>query len=167
MAVCRIGFGTDRHRLGPGDGLRVGGVTVPAAQRALAHSDGDVLLHALTDALLGAIAAGDIGTLFPDDREENRDRDSADFVQAAWARVRDAGLVLGNLDMVVHLQQPRLSPHRPAIVARVAELLDADPARVSFKAKSGEGVGPVGTGAVETPTLCHETYVETTNHETS
>ena len=110
------------------------------------HSDADVLLHAITDALLGAAALGDIGELFPDTAEENRGRDSADMLRRAWQQVQARGYELVNLDCIIFAQQPKLVAVKSAIRQRVAELLGADAGNVGLKAKTGEHVGPVGRG---------------------
>jgi 2-C-methyl-D-erythritol 2,4-cyclodiphosphate synthase len=108
------------------------------------HSDADVLLHALTDALLGAAAAGDIGELFPDSDPANRGRDSAEFVAAARAQVAAAGWSVANVDAVVHAERPKLGPHKVAMRQRIAALLGIAADQVGVKAKTGEQVGPVG-----------------------
>jgi 2-C-methyl-D-erythritol 2,4-cyclodiphosphate synthase len=108
------------------------------------HSDADVLLHAITDALLGAAALGDIGRMFPDTEEANRGRDSAEMLSLAYGAVAEAGWQLGNLDAIVFAQRPRLADHREAIRRRLAEILDVEIDAVSLKAKTGERVGPVG-----------------------
>ncbi|WP_428308900.1 2-C-methyl-D-erythritol 2,4-cyclodiphosphate synthase [Lacipirellula sp.] len=140
----RIGLGEDSHRLAPGGPLRLGGLDVPHDRHAVGHSDADVLLHAVTDALLGAAGLPDIGVLFPNTEEVNRGRDSADMLRLAYDRVVSAGYRLANLDAVVHAQRPKLSPHKAAIVDRVAAILGVEPSQVNVKAKTGEGVGPVG-----------------------
>jgi 2-C-methyl-D-erythritol 2,4-cyclodiphosphate synthase len=142
--TIRIGLGHDTHRLGPGTGLVIGGVTIPHDRRALGHSDADVLLHAITDALLGAAALGDIGELFPDTDPANRDRDSAEMLRLAAERVAAAGFLVVNLDCVIFAQRPKILPHRAAIRSRVADILAIDPDSVWLKAKTGEGVGPIG-----------------------
>lgn len=138
-----VGIGSDSHRLEPGDGLRLGGVFVPCRFRAVAHSDGDALLHALADALLGTIGDADIGDLFPP-TAENRNRASADFVREARRRVTAAGRRVGNVDTVIRLEEPKLGPFKDAIRRSLADLLEIDPARVGMKAKTAEGLGPVG-----------------------
>jgi 2-C-methyl-D-erythritol 2,4-cyclodiphosphate synthase len=143
--MFRVGIGHDTHRLVPGDGLVIGGVTLRHDRRALGHSDADVLLHAITDALLGAAALGDIGEMFPDDDPANRGRDSGDMLRAARDRAVAAGWRIVNLDCVVFAQRPKLLPHRPAIRRRIAEVLGVDESAVWLKAKTGEGVGPIGT----------------------
>lgn len=144
----RIGLGYDSHRLGRGGPLRIGGIDIgdDSAEHfhAIGHSDADVLLHALTDALLGAIAAADIGRLFPDDADVNRDRDSSEFVTAALAKVHDAGYEIGNLDAVILAQQPKMAPHIDAMRQRIADLLGCPMDAVGLKAKTGEGVDAVG-----------------------
>ena len=143
--MFRVGLGHDTHRLVPGDGLVIGGITIQHDRRAQGHSDADVLLHAITDALLGAAALGDIGELFPDDDPANRGRDSADMLRAAHDRVAAAGWRIANLDCVIFAQRPKILPHRPAIRRRIAAVLGIDESAVWLKAKTGEGVGPIGT----------------------
>lgn len=140
----RIGLGHDTHRLAEGGPLRVGGVTIQHGKHLVGHSDADVMLHAITDALLGAAAMGDIGEMFPDTNESNRGRDSAEMLAAALARVRAAGYRVVNLDCTLFAQRPKFTPHKPAIRQRLAELLGIDLGCVNVKAKTGEGVGPVG-----------------------
>jgi len=140
----RVGLGHDTHRLGPGERLLVGGIAIPHDKAALGHSDADVLLHAITDALLGAAGLGDIGELFPDTDPANRGRDSAGMLEAAAERLAAAGWRIGNLDCVIFAQRPKILPHRPAIRRRIAEILDLDESAVWLKAKTGEGVGPIG-----------------------
>ncbi|MDR0867993.1 MAG: 2-C-methyl-D-erythritol 2,4-cyclodiphosphate synthase [Planctomycetota bacterium] len=145
--MTRIGFGEDLHALDrAGDHLWLGGVRLPAPFAAVAHSDGDVLLHALADAIFGALAAGDLGEHFPDAAPENRGRASRDFLAAAAALMRERGYQIGNLDATVHLEKPRLSPHKSAIAANIAQLLGVAPSAVSVKAKTGEGLDAVGRG---------------------
>ena len=142
--MFRIGLGHDTHRLGPGDALLIGGLAIPHDRQALGHSDADVLLHAITDALLGAAALGDIGEMFPDDDAVNKGRDSAEMLQAALARVTAAGWRVVNLDCVIFAQRPKILPHRQRIRERVAGILGIDVERVWLKAKTGESVGPIG-----------------------
>ena len=117
---------------------------MPHDRHSIGHSDADVLLHAITDALLGAAGLPDIGVLFPNTEEANRGRDSADMLRLAYDCVTAAGYRLANLDAVVHAQRPKLSPHKTAIVDRVAAILGVEPNQLNVKAKTGEGVGPVG-----------------------
>ena len=140
----RIGLGHDTHRLQPGGPLRLGGIDVPHDHSPVGHSDADALLHAVTDALLGAVALGDIGELFPDTDPANRGRDSADMLARAYAEVQRAGYAIVNLDAIVFAQRPKLSPYKVAMRERIAEILQIDIEQVSVKAKTGEHVGPVG-----------------------
>jgi 2-C-methyl-D-erythritol 2,4-cyclodiphosphate synthase len=140
----RVGIGHDTHRLEPGEGLRLGGIDIAHDRRAIGHSDADVLLHAVTDALLGAAALGDIGEMFPDTDETNRGRDSAEMLAIAHSRVREAGYRVVNIDCIVFAERPKLAPHKENIQKRVAQLLEIDAANVGLKAKTGEHVGPVG-----------------------
>ena len=140
----RIGLGHDTHRLEPGGPLLLGGVSIPHDAQAVGHSDADVLLHAVTDAILGAAALGDIGEMFPDDDEANRGRDSKQMLAAAMGRVSQAGYRVVNIDCVVMAQRPKIGPHREAIRRSIAEVLGIKPDQVSVKAKTGEGVGPIG-----------------------
>lgn len=142
----RIGLGEDSHRLAPGGPLRLGGVDVPHDHHAVGHSDADALLHAVTDALLGAAGLPDIGQLFPNTDPKNQGRDSAEFLRLAYHSVQQAGYRLVNLDCVVAAERPKLAPHKGAIRERIAALLGVDAGRVGLKAKTGEGVGPVGHG---------------------
>jgi len=140
----RIGLGYDIHRLEAGDGIMLAGVRVPCAYRVIAHSDGDVVLHALCDALLGAVAAGDLGEHFPDTDAAHRGRDSAEFVAHVLALPALAGWRLGNIDVNIIAQAPRLEAHKPALRARLAHLLGLPGDRVSVKARSNEGMDAVG-----------------------
>jgi 2-C-methyl-D-erythritol 2,4-cyclodiphosphate synthase len=140
----RVGIGHDTHRLTDGGPLRLGGVDIPHDRRCLGHSDADVLLHAITDALLGAASLGDIGELFPDTDPANRGRDSGEMLRLARERVAAAGYAIVNVDCIVFAQTPKLSPYKDQIRARVAELLNIAPDCVGMKAKTGEHVGPVG-----------------------
>ncbi|HEY4312014.1 MAG TPA: 2-C-methyl-D-erythritol 2,4-cyclodiphosphate synthase [Pirellulales bacterium] len=140
----RVGIGHDTHRLVPGGPLRLGGIDVPHELGAFGHSDADVLLHAVTDALLGASSLGDIGELFPDTDPANRGRDSADMLTVAYQRVQAAGYRIVNLDCIVFAQRPKLSPYKETIRQRLATLLSIPADCVGLKAKTGEAVGPVG-----------------------
>lgn len=140
----RTGIGYDLHRLAAGRRLVLGGIDVPHEKGFVAHSDGDVVLHALCDALLGATALGDIGELFPDSDPQWRDADSRQFVNEALRRVHAAGFVVENADVVIHAEKPKLSSLKPRIRAAVAALLGVAPAAVSVKAKTNEGVDAVG-----------------------
>ncbi len=142
----RIGEGWDVHALVTGRPLVIGGVTIPHSHGLLGHSDADVLLHAITDALLGAAALGDIGRHFPDTDERFRGADSGALLAEAARRVRAAGFEIGNVDSTVVAQAPRLAPHIDAMCARIAVVLGVDAAQVNVKAKTAEKLGPVGEG---------------------
>ena len=142
----RIGSGVDFHQLVEGRELWIGGVKIPHEKGALGHSDADVLLHAITDALLGAAGLGDIGEMFPDTAAENAGRDSGDLLTLAWQTVQQAGYQIVNLDCIVFAQRPKLSEFKPVIARRIADLLKIDPGQVGVKAKTGEKVGPIGRG---------------------
>lgn len=144
----RVGLGHDSHRLADGGPLRLGGVTIPWHRHLVGHSDADVLLHAVTDALLGAAALGDIGELFPDSRDENRGRDSSEMLQKAWHSVRQAGWHIVNIDCIVFAEQPKLGPYKQQMAQHIARLLEISPSQVAVKAKTGEKVGPVGEGTI-------------------
>lgn len=140
----RIGLGEDTHRTAPGGPLTIGGVQIPHDKHLEGHSDADVLLHAVTDALLGAAALPDIGELFPNTDEENKNRNSADFLREAYKKVTAAGYKLVNLDCVVAAQSPKLSPYKEAMRHSIAGILGVNPLDIGLKAKTGESVGPVG-----------------------
>ena len=137
----RIGYGWDSHEFKRGVPLKIGGVKLPHDCGLAGHSDGDVLLHALTDALLGAVAAGDIGSHFPPSDKKWKGADSAAFVQHALKRVTSAGYTVANVDSTLILAAPRIGPHARAIQARIAELLRIPKSNVGIKAKTPEGVG--------------------------
>ena len=142
----RIGEGWDIHQLVAGRKLVLGGVEVPHITGLLGHSDADVLLHAITDALLGAAGLGDIGRHFPDTDAQFRGADSAVLLAEAARRVRAEGWQIGNVDSTVIAQAPKLAPHIPAMCARIAEVLGIDVSQVNVKAKTAEKLGPVGEG---------------------
>ncbi len=142
----RIGEGWDVHALVPGRPLRIGGVTIPHPVGLLGHSDADVLLHAITDAVLGAAGLGDIGSHFPDTDAAFRGADSARLLAEAVRRVRQEGWQIGNVDSTVIAQAPRLAPHREAMAAVIAQALGIGRECVNVKAKTAEKLGPVGQG---------------------
>ena len=142
--VARVGIGHDTHRLRPGGPIRLGGIDIPSDSEMVGHSDADVLLHAVTDALLGAAGLGDIGEMFPDTAAENRGRDSAEMLRVAKRAITVAGWEIANLDCIVHAERPKLGPLKQVIRGRLAEILEIAPEQVSVKAKTGERVGPVG-----------------------
>ena len=142
----RIGHGFDLHRLEPGRELVIGGVRIEHDRGCAAHSDGDVVYHAVTDAILGALGQDDIGVLFPDDDPRWAGADSRVFVDEAARRMRDAGWAVGNLDVTVILQQPKLSPHKLMIRGNLAGLLGCEPSLVNVKGKTHEKVDAIGEG---------------------
>ncbi len=138
----RIGFGEDAHRLEAGRPLIIGGVEVESERGAVAHSDGDALLHALSDALLSSLALGDIGLYFPPSNPEFKDLNSADIVQQVLDLLRERGLTIGNVAIVVTLDKPKLGPYREQIQRSVADLLSVDPQNVGVGFKTSEGLSP-------------------------
>ncbi len=149
MAVdIRTGLGHDTHRIASGGPLRLGGVDIDVDFHLVGHSDADVLLHAITDSLLGAANLGDIGEMFPDTNDENRGKDSAVMLAAAMKRVRAAGWQVGNIDCVVLAEHPKLLPLKQQICTQIANILQVEPDQVSLKGKTGERFGEVGTGQI-------------------
>ena len=158
--VYRIGLGADRHRLVQGRPLVLGGVAIPSEVGEDGFSDGDALLHAIIDAVLGAAGLGDVGELFPPGNPRYKEASSAGLLAEAWRRVSEEGWRLENIDCVVHLERPKLLPHRSEIISSIEAILRQagckDPCgRVFVKAKTGEGLGDVGGGrAVDTQAVC-------------
>ncbi|HLL10393.1 MAG TPA: 2-C-methyl-D-erythritol 2,4-cyclodiphosphate synthase [Rubrivivax sp.] len=151
----RVGEGWDTHRLVAGRPLVLGGVSIPHSHGLLGHSDADALLHAITDALLGAAALGDIGRHFPDTDAAFKGADSHALLQAAAQRVRAAGYAIVNVDSTIVAQAPKMAPHVAAMCKRIAEALGIDSGSVNVKAKTAEGMGPVGEGAaIEARAVC-------------
>ncbi|MDQ2908009.1 MAG: 2-C-methyl-D-erythritol 2,4-cyclodiphosphate synthase [Candidatus Eremiobacteraeota bacterium] len=145
-APYRVGHGFDAHRLVAGRPFILGGVTIPYEKGPLGHSDADVLAHALSDALLGACALGDVGSHFPDSDARWKDADSMQLLAACAELARDAGYEPGNLDATVIVQAPKLAPHLEAVRARVAAVLRIETDAVSVTAKTSEGMGYTGDG---------------------
>ena len=145
---ARIGIGHDTHRLQPGGPLRIGGIDIEHDQSLVGHSDADVLLHAVTDAILGAVGLGDIGELFPDTAAENLGRDSADMLRIAVAKANDAGFRVGNLDCIIFAQAPKMSPYKKTMADCIASIVGVNETKVNVKAKTGEHVGTVGESIV-------------------
>jgi 2-C-methyl-D-erythritol 2,4-cyclodiphosphate synthase len=146
VPTFRIGEGWDVHALVEGRPLMLGGVHIPHTHGLLGHSDADVLLHAITDALLGAAALGDIGRHFSDTDAAYKDADSWVLLQKTAALVRNAGYQIGNVDCTVVAQAPKLASHMPAMCQRIANALNVELSRVNVKAKTAEKIGPVGQG---------------------
>mgnify|MGYP003348031036 FL=1 len=155
LPPLRVGEGWDTHALVVGRPLVLGGVTIPHSHGLLGHSDADALLHAITDAILGAAALGDIGRHFPDTAEAFKGADSHRLLSEAARRVREAGWQVVNVDSTIVAQAPKMAPHIPAMVLRIAEALGIDATCVNVKAKTAEKMGPVGEGrAIETRAVC-------------
>ncbi|KAF5730034.1 2C-methyl-D-erythritol 2 4-cyclodiphosphate synthase [Tripterygium wilfordii] len=140
----RVGHGFDLHRLEPGYPLIIGGINIPHDRGCEAHSDGDVLLHCVVDAILGALSLPDIGQIFPDSDPKWKGAPSSVFVQEAVRLMHDAGYEIGNLDATLILQRPKLSPHKEAIRANLSELIGADLSVINLKAKTHEKVDSLG-----------------------
>src|SRR3954469_5671420 len=145
-ASPRIGHGYDIHRLRAGGTLMVGGVMVANDIGVVAHSDGDVAIHALVDAILGALGAGDIGEMFPNSDPQWKNAASRIFLEAAMARVHQVGLEIGNVDLTVLAERPRLAPFRHEICSTLAVLMHCDKSAVNVKAGTNEGCDCVGEG---------------------
>ncbi|MDR2508473.1 MAG: 2-C-methyl-D-erythritol 2,4-cyclodiphosphate synthase [Candidatus Accumulibacter sp.] len=142
--MIRIGQGSDIHALAPERKLIIGGVEIPHERGLAGHSDADVLLHAIIDALLGAAALGDIGTHFPDNGESWRGADSRALLRATRDKLKKAGWWIINIDSTIHAQRPKMAPHIPAMIARIAADLEIAPERIGIKAKTAERLGFVG-----------------------
>jgi 2-C-methyl-D-erythritol 2,4-cyclodiphosphate synthase len=140
----RVGIGYDSHRFSPGGPMILGGCRISSDVQLLGHSDGDAVSHAVTDAILGAAALGDIGQMFADTDPANRGRDSIEMLSYAVAQVVDAGWQVGNVDITVVAERPKIAPHRDAIRATLARALRVEPSAVSVKGKTNEGMGWIG-----------------------
>jgi len=151
----RIGEGWDSHALVSGRALILGGVTIPHTHGLLGHSDADALAHAITDALFGAAAMGDIGRHFPDTDEQFRGADSLALLAEAARRVRAAGWKIANIDCTIVAEKPKMAPHVPAMRLRLGQAMTVQPDQVNIKAKTAEGMGPVGRGeSIEARAVC-------------
>ena len=147
VGETRVGIGYDSHRFGTdGHPLVIAGVRMPGDARVVAHSDGDVAAHAVTDAVLGAAGLGDIGELFPNTAAENAGRDSMEMLRLAVDRLRSSGWRVANVDVAVVAERHKVGPHRPAMRARLAEALGVAPEAVFVKGKTNEGLGWLGAG---------------------
>lgn len=154
-ASIRVGLGYDLHRLVEGRACILGGIELPHPSGPLGHSDGDAVLHAITDAVLGAAGLDDLGTLFSDKDERWKGADSGKLLREAWSQVRAAGWQLGNVDVVIITEGPRIGPHRAAMRASIAGLLGASVEQVNLRGKSVEGLGSLAGGtAVEVHAVC-------------
>lgn len=144
--TTRVGIGYDSHRFAPGGSLVLAGIRIPSEVSLVGHSDADAVAHAVTDALLGAAAAGDIGALFPDSDEANRGRDSMEMLAAACTAVRSLGYTVANVDVAVVAERPRIGPYAVLMRGNLATVLDVLIDCVSVKGKSNEGMGWIGRG---------------------
>jgi 2-C-methyl-D-erythritol 2,4-cyclodiphosphate synthase len=142
----KVGIGYDSHRFAEGGPLRLGGIPIPYAMHLAGHSDGDAVAHALTDAVLGAAALGDIGEMFSNTDPANKGRDSIEMLAAAVAQVRAAGWTVQQVDVAIIAEAPRIAEHRPAMAAVLAGALGVDPSAISIKGKTNEGMGWIGRG---------------------
>jgi len=140
----RVGIGYDIHRLEEGRKLILGGVAIEFHKGLIGHSDADAVLHAVIDALLGAAGLPDIGELYPDTDPAYQDADSRELMSDTMKRLGEKGLVVGNIDLVIHAEAPRMSPHKSRVAASIAELVGVQVGQVSVKAKTNEGMGPLG-----------------------
>ena len=151
----RIGLGRDLHRLVEGRRFLLGGVEIPSEKGELGHSDGDVLIHAIIDALLGAAGLGDIGEFYPTDDPAYKDSDSLELLKNAWDTVKKEGWQLTNLDCTIACEKPQILPYRDRICSSIANALGVDSSVIFVKGKTNEGIGPVGRGeAVEAWAVC-------------
>jgi 2-C-methyl-D-erythritol 2,4-cyclodiphosphate synthase len=144
--MLRTGIGYDSHRFALGGPLRLGGLRIPSEHRLVGHSDGDAIAHAITDAILGAAAAGDIGQMFSDTDPANRGRDSIEMLRCAVELVRERGWVVASVDVTVVAEHPKIAPHREAMREVLAAALGIDVDGVSVKGKTNEGLGWIGRG---------------------
>jgi 2-C-methyl-D-erythritol 2,4-cyclodiphosphate synthase len=144
MNANRIGHGYDVHAFTAGDGFVLGGVRIADRRALLAHSDGDVLIHALCDAMLGALGAGDIGQLYPDSEAQHENRDSREFLRDVVERVSGAGYRLGNADLTLMAQAPKMAPHTAAMREVLAQDLGCSSTQINIKATTTEGLGFIG-----------------------
>ncbi|WP_407426965.1 2-C-methyl-D-erythritol 2,4-cyclodiphosphate synthase [Treponema sp.] len=153
--MIRVGLGYDKHVLTEGRRLIMGGIEIPFEKGEDGHSDGDVLLHAITDALLGAAGLGDIGSYFPPEDQKWKNADSKILLKTCWSDVKNAGWKLGNLDCVIALEKPKFLPYREQVRQSIADNLGCSKEQVFVKAKTGEKLGDIGQGkAVEVWCVC-------------
>ncbi|MBO7136492.1 MAG: 2-C-methyl-D-erythritol 2,4-cyclodiphosphate synthase [Spirochaetaceae bacterium] len=153
--MIRVGLGTDLHKLVEGRKLMLGGIHIPFEKGEHGHSDGDVLLHAITDSLLGASAIGDIGELYPPSDDKWKNADSGELLMNAYKLVKNEGWTIENIDCVNKLEKPKFLPYRQAVCESIAKLLEIEPSQVFVKAKTGEKLGDVGAGeSIEAEAVC-------------
>ena len=146
METIRVGLGFDSHRIESGGPMRLGGIDIDCQAHFVGHSDADVLLHAITDALLGAAGLSDIGQLFPNTDQANKNRDSVEMLQIAYQQVKSRGYRVLNLDCVIQSEIPKIAPYKQAMQSRIASILGIDVDAVGIKGKTGEGSGEIGQG---------------------
>ena len=144
--MIRVGQGFDVHQLVEGRPCIIGGITIPYEKGLLGHSDADVLLHAISDAILGALGLGDIGKHFPDTDQQFKDADSVKLLEEIWVMAKDAGYKLGNLDCTIIAQKPKMLPYIPQMQDRIAQVLEADVSQINVKATTTEQLGFTGRG---------------------
>ncbi len=144
--ALRMGIGYDSHRFGPGNAVRLGGISIPHDQALVGHSDADAIAHAVTDALLGAAGEGDIGSMFPDNDPASQHRDSIEMLTLAMAHLRDRGWRANNVDVTVIAEAPRVAPYREAMRDALSAAMQLDRTAVSVKGKTNEGMGWIGRG---------------------
>ena len=144
LPPIRIGLGHDTHRLGEGGPMKLGGITIDCGFHLIGHSDADVLLHAITGAILGAACLGDIGTLFPNTTDNNKNRCSQEMLRLAHTKILESGWKIINLDCVIFATQPKISPYRDIMIQCIQQTLGLNEGQVFVKGKTGEKVGPVG-----------------------
>lgn len=153
--MIRVGLGTDLHRLVSGRPLMIGGINIPFEKGEDGHSDGDVLLHAITDAILGASGLGDIGAMFPPSDEKWEGADSKNLLKQAFLLVKNQGWNIENLDCVLQLEKPKFLPFRKQVIESIADILEIMPEQVFVKAKTGEKLGDIGNGnAISAEAVC-------------
>ena len=153
--MIRVGLGYDLHTLVPTRKLKLGGIEIPFDLGEDGHSDGDVLLHAITDALLGASGLGDIGEFFPPSDAKWKNADSKMLLKTAWNKIKDDGWKLENLDCVINIEKPKILCHRKEIISSIAKVLECDENQIFVKAKTGEKIGEIGKSqAVAAWTVC-------------
>lgn len=146
--IVRVGLGFDSHRLTPSDSyknkIKLCGIEVPCSYKIIAHSDGDLVLHAITDAILGAIGKGDIGDYFPPTDEKCKDENSEKFLSFAFDLLKKQNGIINNVDIVIITETPKIGPHKNIFVNKLSELLSIKPDQVNIKAKTAEGIGSIG-----------------------
>lgn len=153
--MLKVGLGYDLHRLVEGRKLILGGIIIPFEKGEDGHSDGDVLLHAITDSILGASGLGDIGSFFPPEEAKWKNADSAELLKTVLKKVYDEGWKINNIDCVIKLEKPKFIPYREEVIESIAKILEVNKEQVFVKAKTGEKLPPIGTSeAIEAECVC-------------